>query len=202
MATFPTRETDIVALGERLLAGLESDPASYPRPPAPHAELVRAMACYVAASKKALKAQAAAVAATAAKDDAFGVLKGHIKDDLRYAEYTAKDEADLKKIGWGRPGHTPRGTALPGPPRKLRAVRQGRDWILLRWSRPDDSRPVAVYNLQRRLRPDGPWTPAEMTLNKEAMLSGQERGKEWEYRVIAVNKTGESPPSNTVMAVL
>ncbi|MEW5995359.1 MAG: hypothetical protein AB1744_13335 [Candidatus Zixiibacteriota bacterium] len=27
-------------------------------------------------------------------------------------------------------------------------------------------------------------------------------GKEWEYRVIAVNKAGEDGPSNTVMAVL
>ena len=33
-------------------------------------------------------------------------------------------------------------------------------------------------------------------------LSEQERGKEWEYKVIAVNKAGEGEPSNTVMAVL
>lgn len=36
----------------------------------------------------------------------------------------------------------------------------------------------------------------------EVTLSDQERGKEWEYRVIAVNKSGEGEPSNTVMAVL
>ena len=33
-------------------------------------------------------------------------------------------------------------------------------------------------------------------------LLNQQRGKECEYRVIAVNKAGESAPSNTVMAVL
>uniref|UniRef100_UPI004055C585 hypothetical protein n=1 Tax=Candidatus Electrothrix sp. TaxID=2170559 RepID=UPI004055C585 len=36
----------------------------------------------------------------------------------------------------------------------------------------------------------------KLTLNK------QECGKEWEYRVIAVNKAGERDPSNTVTAVL
>ncbi len=41
-----------------------------------------------------------------------------------------------------------------------------------------------------------------MAIESEITLSGQERGKEWEYRVIAVNKAGEGTPSNTVMAVL
>jgi hypothetical protein len=39
-------------------------------------------------------------------------------------------------------------------------------------------------------------------LESEATLTDQERGKEFEYRVIAVNKAGESGPSNTVTAVL
>lgn len=34
------------------------------------------------------------------------------------------------------------------------------------------------------------------------MKVNQERGKEWEYHVIAVNKAGEGQPTNTVMAVL
>jgi hypothetical protein len=34
------------------------------------------------------------------------------------------------------------------------------------------------------------------------MRTNQDRGKGWEYRVIAVNKTGEGQPSNTVMEVL
>jgi hypothetical protein len=37
---------------------------------------------------------------------------------------------------------------------------------------------------------------------KGTMKMNQERCKEWEYRVIAVNKAGEGQPSNTVMAVL
>lgn len=39
-------------------------------------------------------------------------------------------------------------------------------------------------------------------LETETTLNNQEHGREWEYRVIAVNKAGESDPSNTVSAVL
>jgi len=59
--------------------------------------------------------------------------------------------------------------------------------------------------LRRRLRPDGPWSDAGMAIESEITVSSQHRGKEFEYRVIAVNpprRTGEGEPSNTVMAVL
>ncbi len=41
-----------------------------------------------------------------------------------------------------------------------------------------------------------------MAIATEATLNNQERGKEWEYRVVAANKTGEGEPSNAVAAVL
>ena len=48
----------------------------------------------------------------------------------------------------------------------------------------------------------GPWTNVGLAIESEMTLSNQERGKEWEYGVIAVNKAGEGTPSNIVMAVL
>jgi len=59
-----------------------------------------------------------------------------------------------------------------------------------------------TYKIQRRERPSGPWADVGLAIESEITLSDQERGKEWEYRVIAVNKAGEGQPSNTVMAVL
>ncbi len=43
---------------------------------------------------------------------------------------------------------------------------------------------------------------SHVAVETETTLGGQERGNEWEYRVLAVNKAGEGEPSNTVMAVL
>lgn len=56
--------------------------------------------------------------------------------------------------------------------------------------------------LLRRLRPDGPWEDVATAVITEITLVDQERGKEWEYRIMAINKSGEGEPSNTVIAVL
>jgi len=41
-----------------------------------------------------------------------------------------------------------------------------------------------------------------MAIESEITLTNQERGKQRECRVLAVNKASEGEPSNTVMAVL
>jgi hypothetical protein len=67
---------------------------------------------------------------------------------------------------------------------------------------PTDVAKVAEYKIEQRQPPEGPWTDAAMAMDTEATLHGQARGKEWEYRVIAINKAGEGEPSNTVMALI
>ncbi len=91
---------------------------------------------------------------------------------------------------------------MVGQARTLEAPRQGDGWVLLDWKEPVDGGKVAAYKIERRERPSGPWTDSGMAIESEITLSNQERGKEWEYRVIAVNKAGGATPSNTVMVVL
>ena len=61
---------------------------------------------------------------------------------------------------------------------------------------------MASYNIERRERPEGPWQTVSLAIEPETTLHDQERGKEFEYRVSAVNKAGQGEPSNTIMAVL
>ena len=202
MARFPTKEADILALAHELESGLNTNAAAYPAPPFPGIPLAIAKSAYVAAKNAAVAAVAAAEQATATKDEALQVLTDHMRADLRYAENTVDfDDDKLKLLGWGgRKAKT--SLEAPGQTRTLEAPRQGEGWIFLDWKEPSDGGKVAAYKVQRRERPSGPWTDASMAIESEITLSGQERGKEWEYRVIAVNKAGEGKPSNTVMVVL
>ncbi len=53
-----------------------------------------------------------------------------------------------------------------------------------------------------RERPTGDWILVSLALESETTVNNQERGKDWEYRVISVNKAGEGVQSNTVAAVV
>ena len=202
MAQFPRTEPQVIVLAQDMAAGLAANAVVYPAPPVAPADLQTAMAAYITARDAAVAAVAAAEQATAAKNEALQALTDDMKADLRYAETTVNyDDDQLKLIGWGgRKSKT--SLEAPGQTRSLEAPREGEGWVFLDWKEPVDGGAVAAYKIQRRLRPDGPWSDAGMAIESEITLTNQERGKEWEYRVLAVNKAGEGEPSNTVMAVL
>ena len=70
------------------------------------------------------------------------------------------------------------------------------------WKKSKDGGKAAFYRVERREASGGEWAMVGTALETEITLNNQERGREWEYRVIAVNKAGESEPSNIVTAVL
>ena len=143
-------------------------------------------------------AQAAAAQVKATKIAGLEELIAAMKADLRYAEDVVNyDNAKLAALGWG--GKAPATSLeIPGQPRALEAPRQGEGWVFL----PANGGAVAAYKIERRECPAGKWTLVSMAIESEATLTGQERNKDWEYRVIVTNKAGEGLASNTVAAVV
>lgn len=206
MARFPRTEAEIATLAQAMVSGLsgagDMDNINYPSPPVAPAELTALINAYTTARNAAIAAQAAMEDATTSKDEALEDLADAMKSDIRYAENTVDfDDDKLKLIGWaGRKAKTP--LAPPGQARLLETPKQGEGWVFLDWKKPSDGGTVSAYKVMRRERPEGPWEEVATAVITEATLVDQPRGKEFEYRIIAVNKAGDGEPSNTVMVVL
>ena len=105
----------------------------------------------------------------------------------------------MKLIGWaGKKAKTP--LAPPGQTRLLEAPRQGKGWLFLDWKAPADGGKPKAYKVQRRSGEN--WQDVATAILTEATLVDQPEKTQIEYRVIAVNKAGEGPESNTVGVVL
>jgi len=202
MARFPRTEAEIMELSIVMVTGLTDNAATYPAPPVAPANLSALIGAFTSAKSAAVAAQAAAEEATSAKDDALEDLADAMKTDLRYAENTVNGDDDkLKLIGWsGR--KTSSALTPPGQTRLLEAPRQGDGWVFLDWKKPSDGGAVSAYRVMRRERPEGAWSEVATAVISEATLVEQPKGKELEYRIIAVNKAGDGEPSNTAMVVL
>ena len=157
---------------------------------------------YLARRNDFIAAKAAAEQAVTVKNEALEDLTEAMKADIRYAENTVNyDDEKLKLIGWSN-RKSRRPLAPPGQARLLEAPRQGEGWVFLDWKAPIDGGAPAAYKVMRRERPAGPWQEVATAVISEATLVDQPRGKELEYRIVAVNKAGDGEPSNTAMVVL
>jgi len=202
MARFPDREAEIKALAQNIVTGLAANAADFPSPPVASAALAALLTSFITLCDEQVAAQAAAEQVTATKVAGLEELVTAMRADLRYAEDAVNyDDAKLTALGWGGKA-APTALEVPGQPRSLEAPRQGEGWIFLDWKKPADGGAVAAYKIERREQPTGTWMLVSMAIESEATLNNQERGKDWEYRVIATNKAGEGVPSNTVAAVL
>ena len=202
MARFPDREAEIKELAQNIVTGLVANVGDFPTPPVASLDLQALLDSLITLCDEQVAAQATAEQATVTKKAGLEELVTAMRADLRYAEDAVNyDDAKLSAIGWGGKA-APTALEVPGQPRALEAPRQGEGWVFLDWKKPADGGAVAAYKIERRERPAGDWTLLSMAIDSETTLINQERGKEWEYRVIATNKAGESVPSNTVGAVL
>jgi len=152
------------------------------------------------------EAAAAAQLATESKDNALQSLLSLMKSCLKKSQVdVANDPQKLSLIGWG-PKLSPQPADAAGQPCNLRAVTQGQGTLLLAWERPSGGGPVRNYIIERRQQSAGgeigEWFVVSTSLSHEINLTEQPRGIQLEYRIKAVNTGGESPPSNTISAVL
>ena len=201
MARFPTREADIRILVQNIITGLVDNP-DFPNPPFTPAQLQAFLDNSINLEDTQVATQAAAQQATEAKQAGNDEMISAAKSVLSYAEDAVNgNDAKLAALGWGgRAQPTP--LQVPGQPRSFEAAKEGPGWLTLDWKKSPDGGKPAFYRLERREAAGGEWAMAGTALEAEITLNNQERGKEWEYRVIAVNKAGESEPSNTMTAVL
>jgi len=202
MPRFPKKEADIVALAEQLWRGLWSNRPIYPNPPIHPISLRFKAMIYRRCRENLIAKQVAAEAANTTKHEALEELIEAMKSDIRYAENTVNyDDAKLKLLGWAGKKMA---TVLtpPGQARLLEAPKQGKGWLFLDWKAPVGGGTPKAYKVQRRLRSGGSWQDMATAILTEATLVEQPRGAQLEYRIIAVNKSGEGQPSNTVSIVL
>ena len=149
-----------------------------------------------------MAARAAAEQSIADKDVALEELIDALKSDIRYAETVVNfDDDKLKLLGWSGKD-TPLTLAPPGEVRQLEAPKQGDGWVFLDWKAPTDGGKVSAYKIQRRQRPEGAWQEVGTAIETESTLVDQPKGESLEYRIIAINKSGDGSPSNMVMVVL
>ena len=202
MAQFPRTEPEIKVLAQSIVTGLTDNAAMYAAPPMTPVALQAVLDSLITLGDECVAARAAAEQATVTKDAGLEELEDAMKAVLRYAEDAVSyDDANLSLLGWGGKA-APTALQAPGQARTLEIASQGEGWVNLDWKSPADGGKVASYKIERRERPAGSWALISLAMESEGTLTNQERGKDWEFRVIAVNKAGEGTPSNTVAAVV
>ena len=205
MAEFPQRENDILRLGDKIASGFRDNPEVFPNPLVSPEQLDARREEFFDAITTASAARTAAKLATKYKRDVLKQYKSELSDALRYAESaTSSDNRKLALVGWGarRPGKT---LQPPGQVADLDIDDEGRGWIKLTWAPPPKEvgkGRVKFYEVQRTRLGKDEWRIEGATTNTFIRLDNQERGVEWEYRVIAANKEGKGMDSNVVRAVL
>jgi len=209
MPRYPTQQAQILALAEAMIGGYTEHAALFPNADAPLLQSVRD--AYNSAANAQTDAMAAAQVATEAKQAALAQLHAVIKRQLKQSQIdTAANPENLEYIGWG-PRAAAQSIEAPGQPLALKSVSEGAGTLEIEWNRParGSGGPVRTYIIERReLAQDdggdrgGEWRQAAISLETKASLKDQPRGVQLEYRVKAINKAGQSQPSNTIAVVL
>jgi len=202
MARFPESEAEILRLAKYIVEGLRTAESDLPSPPVPADELEARIDAVDAVATATVVAESTLREHHAVKDRELEALVDGMKANLKYAEVALRDNPGrLIQLGWA-PRRAGNSVTVPGEVRDIRIVSEGENWVILDWRAPVDGGDVGAYTIQRRKRDGGTWEDIGTSVGTKQLVSNQPRGVEFEYRVIAVNKTGAGKPSATVTVVL
>ena len=207
MANFPDKEADVVALVQSMIAGYTAHAVDFPS--ADPIGLQAALSGFLTDNQSQDDAKAQAQIATTTKTGTLDTLESLMKDSLKASELdVASDPDKLLEIGWG-PKVAPVPISAPDAPSNLMPTYEGPGDLTLQWDKPvhDPNRPAVNYAVERRDQPAGggefgEWIFVDMTYKNQIDLTGQPRGIQMEYKVMATNAAGQSGPSNTAAVVL
>jgi hypothetical protein len=96
-------------------------------------------------------------------------------------------------------------TAKPGKPEgPLEVSDVHRDGCKLKWKKPKDDggEPIDAYVVEKYDPDTGIWLPVGRTKDPELEVQGLIPGHEYQFRVKAVNKEGESEPLETLSSIV
>lgn len=197
---FPEREEDILDLARRIIEAMEQDPETFRDAPFSAAELRAAVQRARAASDGADAADRAQRRAFAEKEQSLEALKGSLGRGVWSVEVNVRGTPErLSGLGWGGSETTDR--TPPGAVREFAVHSMVGTSVVLHWRPPATGGPAAEYRIQRRM-PGGAWEDLATTVDNECLLSDQPRGIEYDLRVLAVNRSGASQPSDGVTVLL
>ena len=203
---FPRSEAEVIALVRSIIRGLQENP-HFPSPPVSSSALQNLLDSFLSERDANIMSYAAAQQSTESKNTAYEAMVLAARSDLHYAEDTSQnDDAQLAELGWGaKASPTPHVLELPGQVQNLRAAQQEEEGtVQLQWEKPVLGGAATYYEVERRLAgEEGSARVIVGTAMKlDIILSEQPRGNALEYRVLSVNMTGKSLPSNTVVVML
>ena len=206
MPRYPTQQAKKLALAEAMIGGYTEHPGLFPSADVPLLQSMRD--AYNTATAAQTEAIAAAHLATEARQAALAQFDAVIRRQLKLSQTdnTANPE-NLNYIGWG-PRAAAQSIEAPGQPLSLKSIDEGAGTLLIKWRRParGSGGRVRTYIIERREPTTDErfdeWRQAGISLETKASLKDQPRGVQLEYRVKAINKGGQSHPTNTIAVVL
>jgi hypothetical protein len=202
MPLFPKQESEIVALTQRLIGGLNANSTTAVDVPVDADELNTLVAEFRAHITAINESRSQMSQSRKAKRKTLKQIAKAVKADLRYLEIvTDGSDAELNKYGWGA-RRKKRELGVPEQPRYLEIIKQDAGSFVLDWKAPIGGGKPSAYKIQRMSEGEQHWQDIATALKTEIELVGQPRKTVLLFRVIAINRAGESLPSNTVNITL